>query len=223
MALVTGGNRGIGLAIVKGLAKEGMTVLLGCRNVSEGQLLTDEITGDVHAVVMDLSSKETIEQSLTSLTASYPKVDVLVNNAGILDESKFKDISYDGLLESMHINAFAPFLLAQYFAANMEKSGYGRIVNVSSGWGAQNGLLDSPILYGLSKSSLNALTRIVASKTSKKVKVNAFCPGWVRTDMGGMFATRSPAKGAETAIWLATLDSKGPDGQFFRDKKAINW
>jgi NAD(P)-dependent dehydrogenase (short-subunit alcohol dehydrogenase family) len=105
----------------------------------------------------------------------------------------------------------------------MVAQGYGRIVNVSSGWGAFSDGVAGPGAYGVAKAALNALTVACARTLPNSVKVNAMCPGWVRTRMGGMSASRSPEYGADTAIWLATVGEDGPTGGFFRDRRPIDW
>jgi NAD(P)-dependent dehydrogenase (short-subunit alcohol dehydrogenase family) len=100
---------------------------------------------------------------------------------------------------------------------------YGRIVNLSSGWGSFPEGMGGPGLYGVTKASLNALTIRLSKELPPAIKVNAMCPGWVRTRMGGQGATHSPDEGADTAVWLATLPDKGPTGGFFRDRKPIDW
>jgi NAD(P)-dependent dehydrogenase (short-subunit alcohol dehydrogenase family) len=106
----------------------------------------------------------------------------------------------------------------------MRKHGYGRVVNLSSGLGQLEDMGDGTPAYRASKTTLNALTRMFAAATSGEgILVNAMCPGWVRTDMGGSSASRGVAKGAETAVWLATLPEGGPTGEFFRDKQPIAW
>ncbi|CZF79235.1 Putative ketoacyl reductase [Grimontia celer] len=221
-ALVTGGNRGIGLAIVRGLAEQGMTVLLGCRNVEEGEKVALSLLGDIHIVELDLSSALARQTSIKAIDEQFPNIDVLVNNAGVLLEDSFKTLSYETLMKSMEVNALAAFELTQFFANKMEAQGYGRVVNISSDWGAFSDGLTGPAAYSMSKAALNGIT-LVASQSYTKVKINAMCPGWVRTDMGGDSATRSPDEGAETAIWLATLDDAAPTGKFFRDKAVISW
>jgi NAD(P)-dependent dehydrogenase (short-subunit alcohol dehydrogenase family) len=106
----------------------------------------------------------------------------------------------------------------------MRKGGYGRIVNVSSGLGQLESMGAGTPAYRLSKAALNALTRTLAAELEGTgIKVNAMCPGWVRTDMGGRSAPRSAAQGADTAVWLATLPDNGPTGGFFRDRKQVAW
>lgn len=223
VALVTGGNRGIGLAIVKGLAEQGIKVLLGCRSIAEGKSAIEGFKGDIHIVLLDLSSQSSLEQCVSVIDETHPHIDILVNNAGILDETKIEHLTNEILMQSMQVNAMAPFFLMNHYGQRMKEKGMGRIVNVSSGWGSAGGLLSSPKAYGLSKSSLNDMTRIFAASFPDNVKVNAMCPGWVRTRMGGETATRTPDEGAETAIWLATLSEQGPTGYFFRDKRVIDW
>jgi NAD(P)-dependent dehydrogenase (short-subunit alcohol dehydrogenase family) len=100
---------------------------------------------------------------------------------------------------------------------------YGRIVNVSSGWGSFTEGLGGPGAYGVTKAAMNALTVRLSKELPSTIKVNAMCPGWVRTRMGGEGATRTPDEGADTAVWLATVPDDGPTGAFFRDRKRIEW
>ncbi|GAL35048.1 short chain dehydrogenase [Vibrio maritimus] len=223
VALVTGGNRGIGLAIVKGLSEHGFNVVLGCRDINTSEALAKSIGANVVAVELDLSSYDTRQRAISNITKRFPKIDVLINNAGVLEDTPFTELSSEALMSSMQTNAFAAFELTQYFANQMVSNGYGRIVNISSGWGAFSDGLTGPAAYSISKATLNAMTKVAANSYNGDIKINAMCPGWVRTDMGGMSATRSPEEGAETAIWLAMLGSDAPTGQFFRDKKQIDW
>ncbi len=222
-ALVTGGNRGIGLAIVTGLAKQGHTVLLGSRNLPAGEKIAKTIPGDVHAVELDLSDRETLQRQVKAILASHPVIDILINNAAILINGNLLDVSKSDFYDSVQTNFLAPFDLIRLLVPGMVERGYGRVVNVSSEWGSFNEGLTGPAAYSASKAALNTLTLTLAQSVPKSVKVNSMTPGWVRTRMGGSAATRSPEKGAETAIWLATLPEDGPTGGFFRDKRLIEW
>ena len=124
----------------------------------------------------------------------------------------------------MNVNAYGPLRTIQAFAPLLQKSGEGRIVNVSSGMGQLSDMDGGSVGYRLSKVSLNALTRIAHSEFAQSgLLVNSVCPGWVRTEMGGPGATKSVAEGADTIVWAATLPKGGPSGGFFRDRKPIPW
>jgi NAD(P)-dependent dehydrogenase (short-subunit alcohol dehydrogenase family) len=160
----------------------------------------------------------------------YGRLDVLVNNAAILidEPGGFKaslfDLKADTLRRTMETNLLGPIRLIQAAAPLMREQAYGRIVNISSSAGQLTDMGSGYPAYRMSKTALNALTRIAAAELGGgNVKVNAMCPGWVRTDMGGTSATRSPEEGADTAVWLATLPDDGPTGGFFRDRKPIAW
>ena len=217
-ALVTGANRGIGLAIAAGLAAGGHRVLLGSRDKAAGEKAAGKIGGGAAAIEIDVAD----EDSIASAVREAGEVDVLVNNAGILGKGGVLDDTRD-FDDSMAVMVRGPYLLIQQLAPGMERRGHGRIVNISSGWGAFSEGLAGPAAYGVAKAALNALTVAAARQLPPSVKVNAMCPGWVRTRMGGKVATRSPEEGAATAIWLATLGDDGPTGGFFRDREPIGW
>lgn len=221
IALVTGANRGIGLAIAKGLAKRDYSVLMGCRDIDVAKVDAAKI--DATPVKLDLSERQTLNHDLNEILANFPTIDVLVNNAGVLEKGSMSDVSIDAFYASMRVNFEAPYELTHALVPQMNKRGFGRVVNLSSGWGAFSDGLNGPAAYSVSKAALNALTLSYSQAASRDVKINAMCPGWVRTKMGGPAAMRSPDKGAETAIWLATLDKDGPNGGFFRDKHPIAW
>ena len=128
-----------------------------------------------------------------------------------------------GFETSMAVMVHGPYHLIRALAPNMVERGWGRIVNVSSEWGSFADGLGGPNAYGVAKAALNALTLRLSRELPPSVKINAMCPGWVRTRMGGPGATRSPEEGADTALWLATLPEDGPTGGFFRDRKPIAW
>ena len=215
-ALVTGGNRGIGRGIAAGLLAEGLEVVIAARDVAAGRDVAEEIGAT--SVHMDLLDSE----SVLSALAAVGEIDVLVNNAGILNHQPLFGADSD-YFEAMQVMVTAPFLLMRAAMPGMGARGYGRIVNLSSGWGSFAEGLGGPGAYGVAKAALNALTVRAAKEAPQGVKVNALCPGWVRTRMGGPSANLSPEEGADSAIWLATLPEDGPSGGFFRRRKEIPW
>ena len=215
-ALVTGGNRGIGLAIAKGLAHGGVEVVIGAKNYKDGQNAANQI--GCEAVELDVASSSSIKQAVRNAGP----IDVLINNAGILGTGNLLNDPQE-FEESMAVMVHGPYLLMHHLTPHMVSQGYGRVVNISSGWGTFSDGVSGPASYGVAKAALNALTVASARTMSSCIKINAMCPGWVRTRMGGGSADRSPEQGAETAIWLGTLSDTGPTGKFFRDKKEIPW
>lgn len=215
-ALVTGGNRGIGAAIAAGLVKQGYRVIVGARNLQDGQSAAEDIGAE--AAQLDLNSAGSIDTAV----ANIGDIDVLINNAGVLYERPMIDNPAD-FEDSLSVMLHAPYRLIRLTVPAMKRKGYGRIVNLSSGWGAFASGLEGPGAYGMAKAALNALTLALSREVPDGIKINAMCPGWVRTRMGGSGATRSPEEGADTAIWLATLPEDGPTGGFFRDRKPIDW
>ncbi len=215
-ALVTGANRGIGLAIASGLAELGFDVLLGSRDLVAGEQVAQEI--GAQALQLDVADAD----SITRAVSEAGEVDILVNNAGILGAGAILD-DPQGFTDSMAVMVNGPFLLMSHLVPTMVSRGYGRVVNVTSEWGAFSDGIAGPGAYGVAKAALNALTVATARTLPDSVKVNAMCPGWVRTRMGGVDAIRSPEEGADTAIWLATLEDTGPTGGFFRDRQPIDW
>lgn len=215
-AFVTGGNRGIGLAIAKELADQGHEVLIGVRDLAAGEAAARKMGAT--AVELNLTDPASIARAADQLGG----VDILINNAGVLGTGRLLDDPQD-FADSMAVMVHGPYLLMHHLTPHMVAQGYGRVVNVSSGWGAFSDGVAGPASYGVAKAALNGLTVAAARTLPRSVKVNAMCPGWVRTRMGGMGATRSPAEGADTAIWLATLPDTGPTGGFFRDRNPIDW
>lgn len=215
-ALVTGGNRGIGKAIAKGLGAAGLDVVIAARDGAHGAEVAAEL--GCRAITLDLMDPETFAAALDDAGP----VDVLVNNAGVLFEGSMLETP-EHFATSMQVMVHAPYELIRLTAPHMIANTYGRIVNLSSGWGSFAEGLEGPNAYGVAKAALNALTKALPRDLPDSVKVNAVCPGWVRTRMGGEGAHLSPEEGADTAIWLATLPDDGQTGGFFRRRAEIAW
>ena len=225
-ALVTGGNRGIGLAVCRGLGQLGLKVVMGCRRPDEGEKEAEGLRKEgveIRVEKIDISSEISVRDCAKSLAAAGWEVDALVNNAGVYPQGSALSVSSADFRSAMDINCLGALWACRAFMPKMLERGYGRVVNVTSGYGLfSEGLASAPAAYGVSKAALDALTVVLAAE-APGLKINACCPGWVRTRMGGKGAPRSPEKGAETIVWLATLADDGPTGQVFRDKEALEW
>jgi NAD(P)-dependent dehydrogenase (short-subunit alcohol dehydrogenase family) len=226
VALVSGANRGIGREIVRQLAERGVTTILGSRDEEKGRVAAEGMDGNVRVRQLDATDEKGIAQLAYDIEEEFGRLDVLVNNAGIsIDRGQHGvDADLDVVRESLEMNLFGAWRLCEVFVPLMQRNRYGRIVNVSSGMGALNDMGGGSPAYRVSKTSLNALTRILASELrGMGILVNSVCPGWVRTDMGGSGASRTVEEGADTPVWAATLPNNGPNGCFFRDRRQIPW
>jgi len=231
VAVVTGGNRGIGLEICRQLGRlGGIHVVLTARNEATGKAAAARLRedgADVDFRGLDVTSEKDIRALADWLAATHGRCDILVNNAGIMADprgSRVLDSKLATYRETLETNVLGPLLLVQALVPLMKKNRYGRIVNVSSGQGQLADMGVGTPAYRISKTALNALTRILAAELSGSgILVNSVCPGWVRTDMGGPGAPRTVEQGADTTVWLATLPDGGPTGGFFRDRKPIAW
>ncbi len=226
IALVSGANRGIGREVVRQLAERGMTTILGSRDEEKGRAAAKGIDGDVHVRGLDVTDEKGIRELAGSIEEEFGQLDVLVNNAGVSMDSGQRglNVDLDVVRETLEMNLFGAWHLCEVFVPLMQRNGYGRIVNVSSGMGALNDMGGGSPAYRVSKTALNALTRILASELrGSGILVNSVCPGWVRTDMGGSGASRSVEEGADTPVWAATLADNGPTGGFFRNRRPISW
>jgi NAD(P)-dependent dehydrogenase (short-subunit alcohol dehydrogenase family) len=228
-ALVTGGNRGIGLEISRQLARLGHRVLLGSRSKTAADEIASECRAaglDVTAVALDITRADDIEAVRSLADQRFGGVDILVNNAAILlaEHTSILDVTRDELVATFETNFFAQAAMCQAFVPAMVTRHYGRVVNVSSQAGQLSGMGTYAPAYSMSKTALNALTKILAETTRKSgVLVNCVNPGWVRTDMGGAHAPRSVQHGADTIVWAATLPPGGPTGTFLSDRGRIDW
>jgi NAD(P)-dependent dehydrogenase (short-subunit alcohol dehydrogenase family) len=233
-AIVTGANRGVGRGVAKQLALLGYQTILTSRHELKGQLTVNELKKEIGAEAagnliyhqLDVTHAESIKRLYNFVTHKYEAADILINNAAVLLDQfgRISQTPLDIYRSTMATNVFGPLLLCQTFIPMMLKRNYGRIVNVSSGAGQIENMVDDMPAYRLSKIALNGLTLILAeSVKGTNVLVNAGCPGWVRTEMGSPDAPRSIEEGAEGIVWLATLPDGGPHGGFFRDKQLLSW
>uniref|UniRef100_B8HSU7 Short-chain dehydrogenase/reductase SDR n=1 Tax=Cyanothece sp. (strain PCC 7425 / ATCC 29141) TaxID=395961 RepID=B8HSU7_CYAP4 len=233
IAVVTGGNRGIGFAVSRQLGQQGFQVVLTSRDEARGTTAAQQLQSEgleVLSYPLDVTQAESVDRFATWLQQQFGRLDVLVNNAGVLldgqdspDGSLFK-AQLSTLQQTLQTNLYGPLLLCQRLVPLMQAHHSGRVVNVSSGAGQLTDMNSGYPTYRISKTALNALTRILAQELQgSNILVNAVCPGWVRTDMGGAIAPRSPEQGADTIVWLATLPDGGPTGGFFRDRQPIPW
>jgi NAD(P)-dependent dehydrogenase (short-subunit alcohol dehydrogenase family) len=229
VALVSGGNRGIGRDVVRQLGERGITVVLGSRDLKRGEEVAAELEAKGLRIVakqLDIRDEASVERVARELEEEFGRVDILVNNAGITDpwRGTAEDANFDAVKDVLETNLFGAWRLAKAVIPLMRRNGYGRIVNLSSGMGQLSDMGGHSPGYRVSKTGLNALTRMLASELAgENILVNSVCPGWVRTDMGGPGARRSVEEGADTPVWLATLPDGGPSGGFFRDREPIPW
>lgn len=236
VAIVTGGNRGLGFETVRQLAERDFRVVLTARHASKGEVACERLQAQGLNVVfhrLDVTQADSVGELGAFVQANCGRVDALINNAGVfLDGHGVSDTtgssvfstSIDTLRTSFETNLYGPLRLAQELVPLMRKQGRGRIVNVSSGMGQLAEMDGFWPAYRMSKTALNALTRILAAETfGQGILVNSVCPGWVRTDMGGPNAERTPEQAAAGIVWAATLPDDGPTGGFFRDGEPISW
>jgi NAD(P)-dependent dehydrogenase (short-subunit alcohol dehydrogenase family) len=229
IALVTGANRGIGFEVSRQLAKRGIITILSGRDLEATQNAAKQLSSDgliTEALELDVSDDDQIELAAAFIKAKFEKLDILVNNGAVyLDEGRsIFNLPIDAFRTTLDINLVGPFKLSQTLIPLLRRSPAARIVNVSSGMGALNDMGGRDAAYRISKAALNALTRIIANELrGTPAKVNAVCPGWVRTEMGGSGASRSVVEGAEGIVWAATLPDDGPTGGFYRDGRELDW
>lgn len=229
VCLITGGGTGIGLEAARQLTTLGHAVVIGVRSIDKAKAAVSSLSAlgiDVDSVHVDVCDEESIRSAIHEVVVTHGRIDVLVNNEGVLldDDVPALSVTADLVFETIDTNAVGPLRMIQAVAPFMQKQRFGRIVNVSSGMGQLSEMNGGYVGYRLSKVGLNAITRIFHDELHEYgILVNSMCPGWVRTAMGGDQAERSPAEGADTIIYLATLPNDGPSGAFFRDRMPISW
>jgi NAD(P)-dependent dehydrogenase (short-subunit alcohol dehydrogenase family) len=228
VAVVTGANRGIGREVVRWLARDGWLVVLGARDEARGRAAAAELGGEAAGVVarvLDVADDASVRAAADWVGADVGRCDALVNNAAIDYDTDARATSAD--LERVHrameTNLYGAWRTALAFLPLLRRSAHPRMVNVSSGAGSISEMGAGTPGYSVSKAALNALTRVLAAELhADGVLVNAVCPGWVATDMGGA-GGRPVADGAASVVWAVLLDDDGPTGGFFRDGRPVAW
>lgn len=227
VALVSGANRGLGFEVAHQLSERGMTVLLGARNLDKGLHAARKLAGtagDVVAVQLDVTQQDQVDVLARWVDITYGRLDVLVNNAGAWYDPGANPASTGiaPVRAAMETHLFGSWRLCNAMLPLMRRRHYGRIVNVSSGCGASTSDGANCPAYRVSKAALNAYTRALASELEGSgIQVNAVCPGWVATDMGGP-GGRPVTDGAAGIVWAACL-SEPLTGGFYRDGQRIAW
>ena len=229
VALVTGGNRGIGFELCRQLLDAGASVVLTARDEARGVEAAERLaTSDARLLVLplDVRDDDAPLELARMVGERFGRLDVLINNAGVALD-KFVpsgDLDVNVLRETLETNVVGAFKVTQAMMPLLSRSEHGRIVNVSSQLGALSVMGGTILAYRMSKAALNAMTRVWASElASDGVLVNSVCPGWIRTDLGGHEAPGTPEAAAQAILAMATLDDDGPTGTFVRDGEIHPW
>jgi NAD(P)-dependent dehydrogenase (short-subunit alcohol dehydrogenase family) len=222
VCVVTGANRGIGLEVVRQLALAGDTVLLTARDLGKAEKVAHGVGGEVVPRRLDVSDQESVNTFAADVRESHGRVDVLVNNAAIHYDTwqRAADADLDVVREALETNLLGAWRVTKALLPLLRG---GRVVNVSSEAGSLASMGAGTPAYAVSKAALNALTKMLAAELQRdRILVNAVCPGWVATDMGGP-GGRPVAEGARSVLWAVDLPDGGPTGGFFRDGRPVPW
>jgi NAD(P)-dependent dehydrogenase (short-subunit alcohol dehydrogenase family) len=223
VAVVTGANRGIGLEVCRQLATRGFDVVLGARDPGKGEAAARTVGAT--ACALDVAHDASVAQAGRWVETTYGRCDALVNNAAIDydTDARATTADLDRVHRALETNLFGAWRTALAFLPLLRRSPHPRLVNVSSGSGSISEMGAGTPGYSVSKAALNGLTRILAAELrGDRVLVNAVCPGWVATDMGGS-GGRPVEDGAASVVWAVRLDDDGPTGGFFRDGRPVAW
>jgi NAD(P)-dependent dehydrogenase (short-subunit alcohol dehydrogenase family) len=223
ISLVTGANRGIGREVCRQLAELGHTVILTARDPGAAAEAAQAVRAE--PMRLDVTDRASVADAAHWTKQRYGKLDILVNNAAITYDTWQRAVTADLAVvrEAAETNLYGPWLMVQEFLPLLRNSDHPRIVNVSSEAASLAGMGGGTPAYTASKVALNALTRMLADELRRdRILVNAVCPGWVATDMGGP-GGRPVAEGAASVVWAATLPDSGPTGGFFRDGRPLPW
>jgi NAD(P)-dependent dehydrogenase (short-subunit alcohol dehydrogenase family) len=231
VALVTGANKGIGFEAARQLAQQGLNVVIGARDRARGETAAARLREqnmDVHSVTLDVTDATFVAAAAEEIGARFGRLDVLVNNAGVLKDhgTKARDLTPATLAETLDTNLYGVIRVTRAFLPLLRKSGDARIINVSTTWGSLAATAEeggAAPAYHISKAALNMWTVVLADDwRADDIRVNSISPGWVRTDMGGSEAPRSVEEGAAIITRLAT-QADPPTGGFFDDAGRIPW
>jgi NAD(P)-dependent dehydrogenase (short-subunit alcohol dehydrogenase family) len=218
-ALVTGGNRGIGYEVCRELREAGLDVVLTARDPEAAHHAAAEL--GARPEQLDVTDPASVAECASRL--ADVEIDVLVNNAGLYTTTAILSVDEEDMIEALQVNFIGAWRTSRAWVPGMRRRGYGRVVNIGTGYGQTPADPPGMGAYGLAKSCLNVLTRVVAREAGPSVKVNSMSPGWVATRMGGAGAPRSVEEGADTAVWLATLPDDGPTGRYFYEREQVPW
>lgn len=223
VAVVTGANRGVGREVCRQLAGRGYEVVLGARDQRKGKRAAAEL--GVHSCQLDVADEQSVAAAARWVEDRLGRCDVVINNAGILYDTwaYASSADYDQVRAALETNLLGAWRTTLAFLPLLRRSPHPRVVNVSSESGSLTGMSGGTPAYAISKAALNALTRILAAELrAERILVNAVCPGWTATDMGGR-GGRPVADGAASLLWAAVLPDDGPTGGFFRDGRPLPW
>lgn len=230
VCVITGASRGLGRAAAQRLASEGHQVIATARHAATLRPLSAELSAvgkRIERHALDVTDDASVEALRAWIAERFGRIDVLINNAGISVEpfaTTLSELPLDTLRTTLETNLFGVLRVTRALLPMLRASRAGRIVNLASGMGQLADMQAGAPAYRISKTAVNAVTRILAAELADTaIKVNSVCPGWCRTDMGGPKAPRSPEEGVDTVVWLATLPPDGPTGGFFRDREPIPW
>ncbi|HKV91319.1 MAG TPA: SDR family oxidoreductase [Candidatus Angelobacter sp.] len=231
IALITGANRGIGLEIARQLGGLGMIVVVGSRNAERGKVAGDLLRSqdiDAQVVELDVTRQDTIDAAVQEIERKFGRLDVLVNNAGVLlDRVSPAQIELAVLRSTYETNVFGAFAVTKAMLPLLKKSDAPRVVNISSGAGSLAkvpNLKFRMLAYNSSKAALNSITALLAQEfKDTKIKINAADPGSVATDINNYRGTKTVEQGAKPAVHLATLPDDGPTGGFFDETGTVPW
>ncbi len=229
IVLITGANKGIGFETARQLAGRGYHIVMGARNVEAGRSAAAKILetgGSAGFLEINVADSESVAKAADEFGRQFHRLDVLINNAGIFPDEgvTILTVSRRQMMETFQTNTFGALETTQAFLPYLRKARQARVINLSSGYGQIEGLSADVPSYCLSKLTLNGVTIMLNEALAPEgISVNAACPGWVRTDMGGANAPRSVEEGADTVVWLAAEAPSERSGKLFRDRREVGW